>query len=136
MKPIIAFVATFAVATGAATGAKVMFTKSAVVADSTKIGVNTTGNDSSAASAAAKIVQPAPGDTAKKESAVATAPRMAAESTDAPRVAPTKVKSPAVSVSAKTAAAPAPVAAPTAADSVVEASERRLAKVFTAMEPK
>ena len=36
----------------------------------------------------------------------------------------------------KTPATPAPAVAPPAADSVVGASERRLAKVFTAMEAK
>jgi hypothetical protein len=131
MKPIIAFVASFVVATGASTGAKVMLTKPAHVAsDSTKIGVDTTTTDSTAKPAAVA-------DTTHKATAPAALPShlsTAAESTGAPVVTPPKTKAPVSTAPKQTAAAPA--VTPTTPDSVGEASERRLAKVFTAMEAK
>jgi flagellar motility protein MotE (MotC chaperone) len=57
------------------------------------------------------------------------------ESTAAPIVTPPKVAGKAASTAQKAAAAASPSVA-AAPDSAVEASERRLAKVFTAMEPK
>jgi hypothetical protein len=132
MKPVIAFVAAFVVATSASTGAKVMMTKPHVVPDSTKVGVDSTGTDSSAAK---PVPRPAL-DSAKKEPATAAKQSRvvpAAESTGAPIVAPPKSKSPPATA---TKPAPATAAAPVVADTVVEVAERRIAKVFTAMEPK
>ena len=134
MKPVIVFVASFVVAAAGSTGAKVMLTKPhAAAADSTKIGVDSTGADSTAEKSHEKTSP----DTAHKEAKAPVGPaRMvaAAESTDAPKLAPPKstAKTPGPTQTPVTGAPP--VAG--AADSVVEASERRLAKVFTAMEPK
>ena len=113
------------------TGAKVMLTKpSHTAADSPKIGVDITGTDSSAKSHAAAS------DTARKEAKPAPAsPKIVAavESTAAPTVTPPKTAGKEPATTQKPAAAPT---TPAPADTVVEASERRLAKVFTAMEPK
>jgi hypothetical protein len=133
MKPAIVFVAAFVVAAAGSTGAKVMLTKPShsAPADSTKIGVDSTRADS----AAAKPHEAAP-DTAHKEvKTPAASPRMVApvESTAAPIVTPPKAGKAAVATQKPAAASPP---APATPDSVVEASERRIAKVFTAMEPK
>jgi hypothetical protein len=129
MKPAIVFVAAFAVSAAGSTGAKVMLTKpSHAAADSTKIGVDSTGADSSAKS------HQAASDTTHKEAKPATAStKMVApvESTAAPTVTPPKTAGKAAATQK-----PAAPSTPAPADSVVEASERRLAKVFTAMEPK
>ena len=131
MKPAIVFVAAFVVSAAGSTGAKVMLTKPThAAADSTKIGVDSTGTDSSAKS------HDAASDTTHKEAKPATvSPKMVAamESTAAPTVTPPKAAGKAAATTQKPAAAPT---TPAPADSVVEASERRLAKVFTAMEPK
>ena len=130
MKPAIVFVATFVVAAAGSTGAKLMLTKPShsAAADSTKIGVDSTRADSAVATP-----HEAASDTAHK----AAAPRMAApvESTAAPIVTPPKAAGKTASTTQKPVAAPSP-SVPAAPDSAVEASERRLAKVFTAMEPK
>jgi MgtE-like protein len=133
MKPAIAFIASFVVAAAGSTGAKVMLTKPApVAADSTKIGVDSTGTDSTAAPSHEK---PAAEGEHKGTAASAAAPKMAAvESTAAPTVTP--AKGAAKTTPAQKSSAPAAPAAPATTDSVVEASERRLSKVFTAMEPK
>jgi Uncharacterized conserved protein len=131
MKPAIVFVATFVISAGASTGAKVMMTKPshAAAADSTKIGVDTTATDS-----AARSHEKPAADTARKQPAPAPRVAIPAESTGAPVATPPKAKTAAAAM--KTPATPAPAVAPPAADSVVGASERRLAKVFTAMEAK
>ena len=122
MKPILAFVAAFVVATGASTGVKVITAKPAngAKADSTKEGVDSTAKDSSHTSAKAE----APKSVA---ASIDKAPGFAASST-------------LVNNGAKPTVKPAPVskvpAAPQPADSATAASEQRLAKVFTAMEPK
>ena len=121
MKPILAFLAAFLVATGATTGVKVMTSKPAAraKADSAKEGVDTTATDSAHAKETAKNIPAA---------SIGKTPGFAASSTlvdNGPK--PTaKQESP--------KPAPAPAALPP--DSAAEASERRLAKVFTAMEPK
>jgi flagellar motility protein MotE (MotC chaperone) len=133
MKPAIVFVASFVVAAAGSTGAKVMLTKPShsAAADSTKIGVDSTRTDS-----AAKPHEAA-SDTVRKEAkAPAASSKMTApvESTAAPIVTLPKAAGKAATTTQKPAAASPSVA--TAPDSGVEASERRLAKVFTAMEPK
>ena len=132
MKPAIVFIASFVVAAAGSTGAKVMLTKPAhVAADSTKIGVDSTGTDSSAAQS-----HDNPAAEGEHKASTTPAPKMAAvESTAAPTVTPAKGASKTTTPTQKAPAAAAP-AAPATADSVVEASERRLAKVFTAMEAK
>lgn len=123
MKPVIIFVATFAIAMGAATGAKVMLSKPAphatAGADSSSAADDSTHTDTA-------IVSPAKSETPPADSAhPATRP----DSANAATVASTT-----------TAAAASPVTAvPTpalATDSTVQAQERRLAKVFTAMDAK
>ena len=136
MKPILAFLAAFLVATGATTGVKVMTAKPAhgAKADSTKEGVDSTGTDSAKGEKA----------EATKDSSHATA------SAETPKSVPaaSMSKAPGFAASstlvdngAKPAVKPAPAKQPTPApaqpaDTIAEASERRLAKVFTAMEPK
>ena len=142
MKPVIVFVAACAVSTAGSAGVKVMITKPvhpAASADSTKIGVDSIPADS-AAKASAKPAETKPAASAAGDSAHTPGrpitPKVAtvAESTGAPIVTPQKTPAKPAAAAAK---AVAPVAAtPAPADSVVEASERRLAKVFTAMEPK
>lgn len=129
MKPILAFLVAFVVASGASTGVKVMLTKPAppkhALADSTKEAVSPTESASPRPVASLdKAAGFSPSSTLvntgiKPVAKVAAAP---AAKAPAPRAAPA-------------AASPAPTATPTV-DSVAEASERRLAKVFTAMEPK
>jgi len=142
MKPILAFLAAFLVATGASTGVKVMTAKPAhgAKADSTKEGVDSTATDSTAKGEKAKTEKadaaqdsshaPASAEPSKTVAAasIGKAPGFAASSTLVNNGAAPTVKP-----------APAPVktpATPSPADTVAEASERRLAKVFTAMEPK
>jgi hypothetical protein len=116
MKPVLAFLAAFVVAAGASTGTKVMLTKPTphqkAGVDSTKEGADSTQSNS----------RPNAAEIAK-------VPGFAASST----LVTSDVKP-----AAKAAPSPAPKAppAPVASDSLVEASERRLAKVFTAMEAK
>ena len=135
MKPILAFLAAFLVATGASTGVKVMTTKPApgAKADSTKEGVASTTTDSTANAegehgekAAAKDSSHATTEAPKASAAAAIgkAPGFSASSTlvdNGPKPTPAKQKAP---------------TAPPPADSATQASEQRLAKVFTAMEPK
>jgi flagellar motility protein MotE (MotC chaperone) len=134
MKPAIVFVASFVVAAAGSTGAKVMLTKPShsAAADSIRIGVDSTSTDSAAAKPHEAV-----SDTTHKEAKASAAPsKMVApvESTAAPIVTLPKTAGKAATTTQKSAAASPSVA--TAPDSGVEASERRLAKVFTAMEPK
>lgn len=139
MKPILAFLAAFLVATGATTGVKVMTTKPAIAAkaDSTKEGVDSLATDSTAKGEGEHGEKPSAKDSthatteAPKNTpaaSIAKAPGFSASSTlvdNGPK--PTVKPSPAKQQ--------APAARPPA-DSATQASEQRLAKVFTAMEPK
>jgi hypothetical protein len=143
MKPILVFVATFVVALGASTGAKLALTKppakaaadsSGHVADSTHR-ADSTHADTAAASGSAPTP---PADSAAKRAAT-TSDRSKAN-TSAPNAgAPTQPGAP-QSVAAKPGApGPAPTqqaAAKAPPDTAVEASERRIAKVFTSMDAK
>ena len=137
MKPILAFLAAFLVATGATTGVKVMTTKPApgAKADSTKEGVDSTATDSAEKGEGAHDEKPAAKDSShsatespKPAASIAKAPGFSASSTLVDN-------GPKPTVKAAPAKQQAPAASP-AADSAVQASEQRLAKVFTAMEPK
>jgi hypothetical protein len=140
MKPILAFLAAFLVATGASTGVKVLTAKPAhgSKAESTKEGVDSTATDSArkGENREKAIKVDAPKDSSQTPSsaeapkgiALGKAPGFAASST-------------LVNTGAKPSVKPAPSkpqtpAAALPADTLAEASERRLAKVFTAMEPK
>jgi hypothetical protein len=131
MKPVVAFLITFAVGTAASTGAKVMTAKPvAVHADSTTHADSAATADSThgdtAVVASGEPVH-APADTMPRP----TAPRDADKHVAAP-----DAKSPAPGAT-KPPAAPAHAAVEsTVPDSVIQASERRVAKVFTAMDAK
>ena len=141
MKPILAFVAAFIVATGASTGVKVMTAKPApgAKADSTKEGVDSTATDSShKGEKSDKGERAEASKDSSHASAKAEAPKSVAASIDkAPGFA---ASSTLVNNGAKPTVKAAPAskgsAAPQPVDSVAAASEQRLAKVFTAMEPK
>jgi hypothetical protein len=136
MKPILAFLAAFLVATGATTGVKVMTTKPApgAKADSTKEGVDSTATDSTEKGegahekSAAKDSLHSATESPKPAASIAKAPGFSASSTLVDN-------GPKPTVKAAPAKPQAPAPSP-AADSAVQASEQRLAKVFTAMEPK
>jgi len=134
MKSVVVFVLTFALATAAATGAKVMLTKpgSAVKlaaptdsthADSLKKPDSTRTDTAIVASGQQP---PAPADTLRVPAA-----------TRAPVTDSAKAKQ-AAAPAAPTPSVPAPTAAPVSAapDTNVQASERRIAKVFTSMDAK
>ena len=139
MKPILAFLAAFIVAAGASAGAKMMLTKPTHIAkagaDSTKVGVDSTTRDSPS-----KTQTLVATDSAHAKPAVAEAPRAnpAATIGKTPGFAAssTLVNNGVKSVVKPVPAAPKVPSAPAVGDTVAEASERRLAKVFTAMEPK
>jgi hypothetical protein len=145
-KPVLAFIVTFIVGTAAATGAKVMTTKpgSAIPADSTHAdssGANGGANDS---------IKTAPhGDTAVVASGEAvhapadTMPRAAVPGTATTAPKDSTIHAPDAKTVVDAAKAvgnsPAPktsAAAKAVTDSIVDASERRIAKVFTAMDAK
>jgi len=139
MKPILAFLAAFLVATGATTGVKVMTTKPmpATKADSTKEGVDSTAVDSTTKGEEKRGEQPSAKDSSHATAEAAkTAP--AASIGKAPGFT---ASSTLVDNGPKPTVKPAPPkqqppAPPPHADSAAQASEQRLAKVFTAMEPK
>lgn len=143
MKPILAFLAAFLVATGASTGVKVMTAKPAhgAKADSTKEGVDSTATDSTAKgeNPVKSEKADAPTDSSHAQ-ATAEVPKTnpVAAIGKAPGFAPssTLVDNGAKPTAKPSPAKPQPAAAPQPADSAAEVSERRLAKVFTAMEPK
>jgi flagellar motility protein MotE (MotC chaperone) len=142
MKPILAFIAAFLVATGASTGVKVMTAKP-VKADSAKVGVDSTTTDSTSkgekgekadhgekteGSKDTKESHEAAAEKPTSVAAIGKAPGFSASSTLVENGAKPVVKP-------ATAEQQAPVATQPA-DSAAQASEQRLAKVFTAMEPK
>ena len=137
-KPVLAFIVTFVVGTAAATGAKVMTTKagSAVKADSTHADSTTAAKDSTKA---------AQGDTAvvaSGEGVHAPADTMPRAAVPATQKKDSTVHAPdakSVLAAAKAVGAEPPktsAAAKAMTDSIVDASERRIAKVFTAMDAK
>ena len=139
MKPILAFLAAFLVATGASTGVKVMTTKPAhdAKADSTKEGVDSTATDSAAKSEGEHGATSAPKDSSRTPNeaskvapaaSIGKAPGFSASSTLVDNGPKPAVKSAPAKPNAPAASEPA--------DSAAQASEQRLAKVFTAMEPK
>lgn len=139
MKPILAFLAAFLVATGATTGVKVMTTKPAAgaKADSAKEGVDSTVTDSSAKGEGEHGDKPAAKDSSHATPEASKAvPAAAISKTPGFSASSTLVDNgPKPTVKAAPAKQPPP-ATPQPADSAVQASEQRLAKVFTAMEPK
>jgi hypothetical protein len=129
MKPVVVFVLTFVVAAGASTGAKVAMTKPAPhAADSARV-------DSTAADSAGHADSTTHGDSASR----ADSTKSAVDTAVAASGLPVKAPSDTTPVSAATAAsktAPKATAATATVDTVTEASERRLAKVFSSMDVK
>jgi len=138
MKPVVALVVSFIVATAAATGAKVVLTKpSAAPSDSTHADsthADSTQKDSTHAGADTAAVasgQPArpPADTMPHVASPDSAKVHAATTATTAATATTQAGAPAA-VPVK------PVAAPTVSDTMASAPERRIAKVFTSMDAK
>jgi hypothetical protein len=144
-KPVLAFIVMFVVGTAAATGAKVMTTKagSAVKPDSTHAdssGVKGEANDSTksaehgdtAVVASGEGVH-APGDTM---------PRAAVPAVNTPKDSTVHAPDAKSVIAAAKAVGNSPepkktsAAAKAVTDSIIDASERRIAKVFTAMDAK
>jgi hypothetical protein len=134
MKPVLVFLITFVVGTAAATGAKVMTTKAgsakaeAARPDSTASHDSTQkSTDTATTPSGHPIVAPsdtlprptAPAGTVATTGAVAAKGTAASAKTDSSKHAPTAV-----------------AAAPEKRDTMIQASERRVAKVFTSMEAK
>ncbi len=139
-KPVLAFIVMFVVGTAAATGAKVMTTKagSAVKADSTHADSTGAAKDSAKAEHGDTAVVAsgegvhAPADTMPRAAVPAT------QQKDSTVHAPDakSVVAAAKAVGATPEAPKTSAAAKAITDSIVDASERRIAKVFTAMDAK
>lgn len=142
MKPILAFLAAFLVAAGATTGVKVVTAKpvhNAKADSTTKEGVDSTATDSTAKGEKAENGGKADAAKDSSHSAAAEPPKrvLAATNAKAPGFAPSStLVDNGAKPTVKLAPKPQAPAAPQPADTLAEASERRLAKVFTAMEPK
>lgn len=124
MKPVLVFVLTFVVATAASSGAKVMLTKPPAAKPAA--GADSTKRDSTKADSTAK----APSDSARTDTAAAPS--------GAPVTPPADTMPVAKAIdSAKTklAAGPPTTAAPAVA-TPPDTVEKRIAKVFTSMDPK
>src|SRR4051812_14868115 len=131
MKPVVVFALTFIVATAASTAAKVLTTKPAPVAHADSTHVDSTRADST--KRGADSTRAAGPDTAIVASGQTVTPP--ADSARAETVADTaKVKPLPTAAPAKVVASAAPVVS--APDTVTQASERRIAKVFTSMDAK
>ena|SRR5579884_82768 len=135
MKPAVVFAVTFVLATGAATGAKVMLTKPPAVkpaaasdsthADSTRADSTKKSDSTRTDTAIVASGQPAPPpvDTARRAAPTPALVDSAKATRAAAAATPKTVK-------------PAAPAAPPPADTTQQASERRIAKVFTSMDAK
>jgi hypothetical protein len=148
MKPVVAFIVAFVVATAGSAGAKVMLTKQAPPAAATKADSASHAEETSTDTAVVASGQPvtAPVDTAV-HAVAPSAPdtskhASAAVKTPAPGTAPSvpvqtgTVKPGTVKPGTAPVGAPKIGATRAANDSVTEASERRVAKVFTSMDAK
>ena len=136
MKPAVVFFATFAIATAASAGAKVALTKPApppsVRTDSTHAAKADSTKTDTALVASGQPVTPPPPDTARS---------VVPKPSDTSKVVAvaSKLDAAVTQAGASEQAAPPAVAPPATApvtDTVVQASERRIAKVFTAMDSK
>lgn len=130
MKPILIFVITFVVGTAAATGAKVMTAKPVAGAHGDSANADSTQADSTHAGASAASHEGPHGDTA----VIASGQPVHAPADTMPRPVANASQGSAKPDAGKQAASSATAAA--TATPPDTASERRLAKVFTAMEPK
>ena len=138
-KPVLAFIVTFVVGTAAATGAKVMTTKagSAVKPDSTRVDSAGAAKDSTkaehgdTAGVAPAAAVHAPADTMPRAAVPATPKKDSTVHAPDAKSVVAAAKAVGVEPPKKTSAA-----AKAMTDSIVDASERRIAKVFTAMDAK
>jgi hypothetical protein len=139
MKPVVAFVAAFVVATAASSGAKVAMTKPSgpvhTAGDSTKAHKDSTQTDT-ALVASGQTTTP-PSDTARRAAVPldSTAQASAAQP-NAPAAAPAAAPAHAPGPSVPESAVAAAIAAANAPDTAREASQKRIAKVFTSMDAK
>ncbi|MDB4878209.1 MAG: hypothetical protein JWM41_4655 [Gemmatimonadetes bacterium] len=144
MKPAVVFVLTFVIATAASTGAKVALTKTVhpprAEADSSKSHKDSTQTDTAIVASGLPVTPPTDsahpaavvpvGDSAKAAPAAATPATAAPGAVNPP---PLMV---AGGVPALAARATAAAAAAAANDTMKQASEKRIAKVFTSMDAK
>ena len=127
MKPVLVFLITFVVGTAAATGAKVMTTKAGSAKPEAAAADSAASHDSTQKSADTAAAEPsgkpvvAPSDTLPRAAAPAgvVASAKTDSKTDSAKHAPAAVG-----------------AAPEKPDTLIQASERRVAKVFTSMDAK
>ena len=141
MKPAVVFAITFVVGIGASSGAKVAMTKpdsAHVATDSTTAHKDSTQTDTALA-ASGQVATP-PGDSARRPAAPIDSlkppadakPSAPGATPSAPAAKPAAAPGPSVPESAVAAA----IAAANAPDTAREASQRRISKVFTSMDPK
>lgn len=144
MKPVVIFILAFVVATGGSAAAKVMLTKPAsapagAASDSTAKGKDSTKTqtDTAIVASEAAVTPPAPDsghtvvahvDSSKHTPAVTAPPPVAVPTPSSIATAPANPQVKALASRVGLAVA--------ANDSATEVSERRVAKVFTSMEPK
>jgi hypothetical protein len=138
MKPVVAFVIAFVVGTGATTGAKVAMTKQAPAraeGDSTKAHKDSTQTDT--ALVASGHEGAVPGDSAHRAAVSPDSAKPAvAPAVAAGAKAPGAAAAPVVQAGVPESAVNAAIAAANAADTLRDASQRRIAKVFTSMDAK
>jgi hypothetical protein len=153
MKSVVIFILAFIVATGGSAAAKVMLTKPASApagsaSDSTDKGKDSTQTDTAIVASAAMVTTPAPdsphtaAELPKQSTPVTTAPadsskHAAAVNAPSPVAVPTPTSIANAPENPQVKALAARVGLAVAAnDSATEVSERRVAKVFTSMDPK
>ena len=133
MKPVVAFVIAFVVGTGASTGAKVAMTKQApprAEGDSTKAHKDSTQTDTALVASGHEGV--APDDSAHRAAVAPDSAKPVALAVTPAAASPAPVVQAGVPESAVAAA----IAAANAPDTAREASQRRIAKIFTSMDAK
>ena len=131
MKPAVVFILSFVVSAAGSTGAKVAMTKPVppptIAGDSSKSAkVDSTKTDT-AVVASGQPITPPPPDTARS---------IVPKPSDTSKVVALAGKLDAAVTQAGAAQSPVPAAQKTPTDTVVQASERRISKVFTAMDAK
>lgn len=133
MKPVVAFLAAFVVGTAASSGAKFAMTKPGsahVAADSAKVHKDSTQTDT-ALVASGQAATP-PTDTVRRAAIPIDSTKSAPAAQPSTPAAPIHAPGPSVPESAVAAA----IKAANAPDTAQEASQKRIAKVFTSMDAK
>jgi hypothetical protein len=138
MKPVVAFVIAFVVGTAGASGAKVAMTKpgSAVhpATDSTKAHKDSTGTDT-ALVASGEAAAP-PGDSAHRVAVVPDSANPVGGDAGAKPTLHPGAPGPVIQAGVSESKVAAAIAAANAPDTAREASQKRIAKVFTSMDAK